>query len=117
MSQFCLPDTPGIQHIASLTARLVRLGWKVVQGLLLLVAAEIAVSREGFFTEADIAFGLTVATLLGLRYLDISRFHGQTVTGEPATLGHWRDYAAVAILFSLGLWLLAHGLAMLAGSD
>jgi hypothetical protein len=116
MSHVCLPDTHSAPHIASLTARLVRVGWMVVgHGLLLLVAVQIAVSRQGFFTEADLAFWLTVASLLGLRYLDITRFHGQTVTGEPATLSHWRDYAVVAVMFSLGLWLLSHGLAMLAG--
>lgn len=116
MSHVCFPDTHGARHIPSLTARLVRLGWKATQCLVLLVAAEIAISRQGFFTEADLAFWLTVASFLGLRHLDISRFHGQTVAGEPATLGHWRDYAVVALLFSLGLWLLAHGLAMLAES-
>jgi hypothetical protein len=96
---------------------LIRLCWLVVgHGALLLFAAHIALSREGFLAGTDLAFWLTVAFLLGIRYVDITRFHAQTITHEPATVSHWRDYAAVTILFSLGLWLLSHGLAMLAES-
>ncbi len=117
MSHACYPETHGASHFAGLGPRLVRLGWMAVgQCVLLLLAAHISLSREGFLTGSDLAFWLTVAALLGARYLDITWLHGQTVTGERATLGHWRDFAAVTVLFSLGLWLLAHGLALLAAS-
>jgi hypothetical protein len=85
-------------------------------GALLLLAAHIAVSRQGFLTGIDLAFWLTVVFLLAVRYVDITGFHGQTATCEPATLTHWRRYAAVVPLLALALWLAAHGAGVLLGS-
>ena len=111
MSQSKSQETP---HVDSMSGCLVRLCWMALgNGALLLLGAHIAVSRQSFPAAVDLAFWLTVLFALGARYLDITRFHGQTVTCEPATLGHWRRYAVLMPLFSLGLWLLSHGLAFL----
>jgi hypothetical protein len=52
----------------------------------------------------DVAlFGVAVG-LIGVRYLDITRFDGQTSEGEAATLVHWRRYAAATAVVALGIW-------------
>jgi hypothetical protein len=41
----------------------------------------------------DIVFFAVTIGLIVVRYIDITRFKGQTSEGKPATLAHWRRYA------------------------
>lgn len=50
---------------------------------------------------------LMAGALIGIRYIDITRFAGQTAEGEPADLSHWRRYAMGVVLLSVSLWGLA----------
>lgn len=56
---------------------------------------------------ADLLFLLVAAGVIGIRYLDIARYHGSTSDGEPATLAHWRRYAIAMVLVSAVLWTFA----------
>jgi hypothetical protein len=49
--------------------------------------------------------GLVVLLILA-RYMDITRCHGQTTDGGPATLAHWRRYVLGLIPVTAGLWAL-----------
>jgi hypothetical protein len=60
---------------------------------------------------ADAVFWATAGLVIAVRYLDIKRFHGQTVTSQPATMAHWRRYAVFMLGISLVIWSLAHVMA------
>lgn len=90
---------------------LVRLGWMFV-GNVLLVLCAIAIAQRGrSLSWVDAAFWALIASLLGLRYLDIARMGGQTATGQPASMSHWRRYVAFLLVFALALWFGAHAVA------
>jgi hypothetical protein len=51
-----------------------------------------------------------------VRFLDIKFLDGQTATGEPATLAHWRRYAVLLIVISAIIWSAAHAVVYLSKS-
>ena len=55
----------------------------------------------------DIIFFVVAIGLIVVRYVDITKFKGQTSEGKPATLAHWRRYAVLMTVISAGLWVLA----------
>jgi hypothetical protein len=59
--------------------------------------ATIVVDELAFPTIADAVVWLTVALMIVVRRVDITRAQGTTATGEPATLAHWRNYAVTLI--------------------
>jgi hypothetical protein len=48
-----------------------------------------------------------------VRLLDIKFLNGQTATGEPASVKHWRRYAIMLVLISAVIWAAAHATAHL----
>ena len=50
-------------------------------------------NRVHGLTLVDLGYWLTVVAMVAVRWVDIRSYHGDTVTGEPATLSHWRKYA------------------------
>ncbi len=55
----------------------------------------------------DILFVAVAIGLIVVRYIDITKFKGQTSEGKPATLAHWRRYAFLTAVISAGVWVLA----------
>ena len=91
-------------------AGMVRIIWMMVgNGALLLLA--VLITEEKPFSGLDVAFWATVAALILLRYIDITRLSGLTADGRPASLKHWRRYALFLLLIAGGGWVLAHGVA------
>lgn len=88
-------------------AVVVRLTWLMVGNAALFFLA-IRIAQRKAFSGFDIAFWGTVAGLVLLRYVDITRLRGFTKDGEPASLRHWRNYTLLLLLISAGLWILAH---------
>jgi len=90
-------------------ALLARLFWMVVGNFVLVISLFIIfVHKQGFGQTTDFVFWITVAMLVLVRYLDIKHCQGQTVTGSPATMYHWRRYATLLAILSFALWTLAH---------
>jgi len=56
---------------------------------------------------ADLLFLLVTGGLIAVRYVDITRFSGETSDGEPATVAHWRRYTVKVMLASATLWIMA----------
>jgi hypothetical protein len=46
--------------------------------------------------------------LVTVRFLDIKFLDGQTATGQPASIKHWRRYAIVLVVISAAIWAAAH---------
>jgi hypothetical protein len=73
----------------------------------------IAFESRGSLSLGDAAFVAVVGALLLARYLDIARYDGATAEGAPATMVHFRRYAAGVIVLSLAVWAVLHGSAAL----
>ena len=69
--------------------------------------------QKNGFSILDAAFWVTVAAMVLVRYIDITRFNGQTSDNQPATLAHWRKYILLLLAVSAAMWVLAHALAYL----
>ena len=80
---------------------------------LVMFCAYLVVKGKGVLTGADVAYWLTVASLVAVRYVDICYHGGTTAQCKPATTGHWRRYAVGIFILSLLVWLGAHGLGRL----
>ena len=87
----------------------VRIMWLLVGNAALFMLAVLIFQKRGF-SALDAVFWAIAAALALLRYMDITRLKGLTSNSEPATLKHWRIYAAKLLLASVILWALAHGM-------
>ena len=88
-----------------------RLFWMIIGNVILLSCAYgIIEHRSAVLSIADAFYWAIVGSLLAARYVDIRRFNGTTAGGDPATMAHWRRYAAVLGVVSMSLWLGAHAI-------
>jgi hypothetical protein len=78
---------------------------------LLAIAALIADRSE--FSPLDGIYWLIVGALALARYLDIRRFDGRTIDGDPATPVHLRRYLMRLFMLAVGLWVVVHAFARL----
>jgi hypothetical protein len=97
------------KQIDSLSGCFVRLLWMMLgNAALAFIAIFILHSKPEGLLFKDIAFLNIVAVIILARYLDIKYLHGQTADGIPATMAHFRKYAAIAVPIYLGVLLMAH---------
>jgi uncharacterized membrane protein len=92
---------------------MLRLGWLFYGNLVLLACAILIATTSRYSPAIDIVFWATVAACVGLRYLDIARMNGRTITNQPATLRHWRRYSLFLFAAAAAVWAVAHGIAYL----
>jgi hypothetical protein len=91
---------------------LTRLSWMLFGNVGILISAVFIAKHKGsFLSYADLAYWLVIAFLIGMRYIDITRMHGLTATGEPATINNWRKYVLYMVIFSCVLWGIVHAVA------
>lgn len=90
------------------TALLTRLAWMLFGNLALLACAAV-IARDDLAPLSLLSglFWLIVGALIGIRYLDITRYDGQTSKGAPATLKDWKRYSVGLATVSLAVWALA----------
>lgn len=86
---------------------LLRLFWTVV-GNLALLALIYSISTQQGFGLLDAVYWLVVVALATARYLEITRYRGQTLEGTPATRHHFQRYALWLFLVALALWISTH---------
>ena len=79
-------------------------------GNIALVLAALLVYKSVGWSVADVAFWLLVGMLVGARYIDIARYQGMTIDGEPATTAHVKRYALLLLVVSAAVWALARAL-------
>jgi hypothetical protein len=94
---------------SSASGCLARIFWTTLGNIVALLCVVWIVQSKGF-SAADLAYWLLIGSLIGVRYLDISRFQGASFTSLDirATLRDWRRYSAALLLVSLLVWLFAH---------
>ena len=83
-----------------------RLTWMVFGFVALFLCAAL-VAKGTAPVVMDIIFFMVAIGLIVVRYVDITKFKGQTSEGTPATLAHWRRYAVLTAVISTGVWALA----------
>ena len=89
-----------------------RVFWMIIGNAILLACAYgVLQHRSSLLSIADALYWAVVGSLLAARYVDIQYFLGTTSDGDPATMAHWRRYATVLGMISIGLWLGAHAIA------
>lgn len=88
---------------------LVRFYWLFFgNALLFFILIFIVEKRARIPSFLDAAFWVAVGLLIVVRYVDIRYLNGQTGEGKPATMDHWRRYAAIVVPAALVAWILAH---------
>jgi len=106
------PKAQEAPAINTMSGCLVRLCWMAFGNCVLVYSALfILQNSRSFLSAADAVFWAVLAAVIAVRYVDIKRFHGQTVTCEPATMAHWRRYVMFMLGISFVIWSLAHVMA------
>lgn len=96
-------------HPASVVLRLF---WALIgHAIVYMSIASIVAHRQAFPSPFDAVVWLTVAAMLIARRVDIVRYGGQTLYGDPADLGHFRRFAALLVVVSAAASAAAHALA------
>lgn len=97
---------------SSLAGCLLRLFWMAEGTMaLVLIGVFIAQGRAWALSWGDIAYWVIVALMGVARFLDVSRFAGTTVNGDPATKAHLHRYLIVLPVTAACWWASAHALA------
>jgi hypothetical protein len=91
---------------------LIRLVWMGAGNIALLFLA-MTIFRAARFSVLDAVYWVVVAAVIGARYADITRFHGRTPSGEPATMRHFFRYLITILIVTSALWVVAHALSRL----
>jgi hypothetical protein len=86
---------------------ILRLLW-FIAGHLALVVFALLVAQRGRFSFLDLGYWLTIVFILAVRWVDVTRFGGQTSQGEPATLRDWGRHLVLLTLTGGGVWFLIH---------
>ena len=112
-----MKDTaPTTAPTTTLSGLFVRLYWLILGNILLIMMAMlIFLNRESFFSGADLGYWGALALLIVARYVDVKRVHGLTSEGEPATMSHFKRYAARVAGAGGALWGLAQAGSELVG--
>lgn len=86
---------------------LFRLYWMFVGNIVLFFLTVLIIDKHVKLPSwHDLAYWITVTTLLVVRYVDIHYLQGQTGEGKPATARDFRNYALMIIVVSALLWAL-----------
>jgi len=96
------------REISSGTVLLGRLMWMILGPILMCFITFAIVTREGWFTAWDAAFGVVVALMIGGRWVEQRSGSAMTATGEPATEKHFARYVRVLLPLAAGVWVAAN---------
>jgi len=89
---------------------LARLYWLAGGNVVLIFCAIYIVLRKAGFT-VYLLYVLSVISLIVIRFIDIKFFKGETMNGEPTSLGHWRRYTLGLLVFAGALYVVSSLLA------
>ncbi len=84
-----------------------RLTW-FAGGHLALIVFALLIAQRGRFSAFDVAYWLTIACILLVRWVDITRFGGLTRDGEVASLRDWRRHVVLLLFVGGVIWGLIH---------
>jgi hypothetical protein len=104
------PNTP--DHAPAPSGCVLRLFWMVVGNAIVYGSlAVIALNEIAFPGILDGVVWLTVVLTIVARRVDITRHRGTTVSGDPATLAHWRRHAETVVCGAIIASVFAHMIA------
>ena len=107
MTSLQRPEEQGSQaELSGCMPLFLRLTWMALGNAALFLSAALVAKGTAPFVM-DIIFFMVAIGLIVVRYVDITKFKGQTSEGKPATLAHWRRYAVLTAVISTGVWVLA----------
>ena len=101
-----MEDQPKTEY-SSGAGCLTRLYWMFLgNALLAIVLAYLIQNHPKFPSLLDAGYLLVLASLVAVRYIDISHFKGATTDGEtPATMDDWRKHSLFLVTGSVAVWL------------
>jgi hypothetical protein len=86
-----------------------RLFWMLLGYMIVFTSlGMIFVNAPGFPSPLDGLVWITVALMIGVRRVDITRWRGTTAVGEPATLADWHGYAVTVVSLTAAASAIAH---------
>lgn len=89
---------------------LLRLFWMGL-GNLALVLTALWIYQSAGWSIADVLFGAMLLLMIGVRYIDIVRYHGRTADGDDAaTTTHLKRYALTLVVVATAVWAVARAL-------
>ena len=87
---------------------LCRLIWIFIGPLSLGVIVYQTVSqKDGWLAPRDIVFAASLALMIGARWFEVRSGAGETATGEPATIEHFKRYVMILLPLAAVLWIAA----------
>jgi hypothetical protein len=102
------PNIAPNQGQDSLIGLFARVFWSLLGNLILFALAMGIYKAQAIVSIIDIVFWGLAFSMIIVRYFDIKYLKGVTFEGLPATMEDWRKYVKYFLLFSVGLWLIAH---------
>lgn len=107
------PKAVPVSSGSSVVGCLLRVFWMAAGTIaLVLIGVFIAQGRAWALSWGDIGYWILVVFMAAARALDVVRFAGTTVNGEPATAAHLRRYLIALPVAAACWWAVAHALAL-----
>jgi hypothetical protein len=87
-------------------ATLCRLMWMFIGPLSLgIIGYRTVAQGDGWFALRDVGCTITLALMIGARWLELRSGTAETATGEPATIEHFKRYVVILLPVATVLWI------------
>jgi hypothetical protein len=102
-----MADTEPVQDpkTEDMSGCLVRLLWLVAGPLGLLIIAAVISRGPDARVALSAGYWLLVLLMVAARYVDIVKFQGTNLNGEPTSKKDWKKYSLQLVTLSVALWL------------
>lgn len=101
--------TTQVGEISSVAVLFGRVMWMLAGPMALcLITYGIVSGGDGWFQTADAAFAIVLLFMIGGRWIEQRSGVATTVTGQPATVQHFKRYLRTFVPAAVGLWIAAN---------
>ena len=101
--------TTPVGEINSVAVLFGRVMWMMIGPIALcLIVYGIVSGGDGWFRPADAAYATVLVFMIGGRWIEQRSGVATTVTGQPATVQHFKRYLRALVPAAVGLWIAAN---------
>jgi hypothetical protein len=87
---------------------LCRLMWMFIGPLsLMIIGYQTVAHGDGWLAFRDVVCTITLALIIGGKWLELRSGKAETATGEPATIVHFKRYVMILLPLTAVLWIAA----------
>ena len=98
--------------MTSFTALFVRLYWAIFGHVLSLPLITLIAQKKDYWVILDLGILLIMASVISVRWIDITKFNGTTLEGNICSKEHWQNFSIKVVIIYFLIIVSAHAVAI-----